>query len=314
MKRLTLTAAVALVATVAFGDASIQQKAQVHFGGAMGGIINVFGRKATHEGLVTTTAVRGDRKSTRSGDNGEIIDLGEEKVYHIDYAHKTYRVVTFDEMRRQYEGAKGRSEESADRGSKREKPEGPEYEVEFNVTSTGNHAEINGWPTHEEIVTVTVHEKGKRIEKAGGYILTADLWIGPRVAALKELADFDLRFMRKLYGEAFDTDLRQMTAMMATTPAFGKAMKAFSEKQSHLEGTAIRSKMDFESVIGTEEKEGDQPTSAASALGGLMGRMRRHHDDGPQRNNMFESNSEVLQASNRATADEVAIPAGFQQR
>ncbi len=314
MKTLTIAAVAMLAASLALADASVQQKTQVHFSGAMGSVINAFGRGATHEGLTSETAVHHNRKSSRTGDIGEIVDLDEEKVYHLDYGRKTYTVVTFDELRKQYEQARERAEKrESPRG---EKKEGPEYEVDFSTTSPGKRLEINGWDTHEEIVTVTVHEKGKKIERSGGFLLTADLWMGPRLAAMRELADFDLRFMHKVYGEGLTADMRQMTAMMAATPAFGKAMKAFADKRSHFEGTPIRTKLTFETVTGTDpQAKEQQPESPGSALGGLMGRMhRRREGEGAERNALFESNGEILKASGSASAADVAIPAGFKER
>src|SRR3954463_14701533 len=66
-KTLVLTAAFLLTAGSALADANVQQKTQVHFGGFMGGIINVFGGKSTHEGLTSSTVVKGNRKATTTG-------------------------------------------------------------------------------------------------------------------------------------------------------------------------------------------------------------------------------------------------------
>ena len=312
-----------VVAAPAFADATVEQKTQIHFGGALGSVINVFGRSATHEGVTSTIAVRGNRKSTRSGDTGEIVDLDQQKVYFVDYGRQIYTVKTFDQLRKEYEDAKTRAKERESQTSKSsgENSEGPEYEVEFSVKPTGNKEVINGWNTREEIATVTVHEKGKKLEESGGFVLTSDMWIGPRVAAMRELADFDLRFMRKVYGDASFSDMQQMAALMATTPAFGKAMKAFKEKQSSFDGTPVRTKMTFETVTGTNpdsSSQSQQQSSPASALGGLLGRMKQRRqqssDQGPARSSMFDSNSELLKATTSASTADVALPAGFKQK
>jgi len=309
-----LTVSALLAAPAAIADATIQQKTQLHFGGALGSVINVFGRKATHEGIVTDVTIHKNRKSSRSGDSGEIVDLDQQKIYYVDYEDKTYTVKTFDELRKEYDDAKARAKEREQKTTKSsEKNEGPEYEVEFSLKSTGNKETINGWNTHEEIATVTVHEKGKKLEESGGFVLTSDMWMGPRVPAMKELADFERRFIQKVYGDALIGDVKQMAAMMAATPAFAKAMKAFNDKQSKFDGTAIRSKMTFETVAGTDPSTQSQSSSPAGALGGLLGRMKRHQKDesGSSRSTMLDSNHELLKASTSASADAVAIPAGF---
>jgi len=313
-----ISSVILLSASMALADATIQQKTQVHFGGALGSVINVFGRKATHEGVVSDVAIHKNRKISRSGDTGEIVDLDEQKVYYMDYDHKTYKVVTFDELRRQYEEAKEKAKKQQSSADKGEKSQGPEYEVEFSIKPTGNKETINGWNTREEIATVTVHEKGKTLEDAGGFVLTSDMWIGPRVAAMREMADFELKFMQKVYGDAFMADMRQAAAMFAATPAFAKAMKTFNDKQRTFDGTTIRSKMTFEAVAGKNAPPPDQqPSSPAAAIGGLLGRMkqRRQSDQaGAQHSTMFDSNHELLKASTTASAADVAMPAGFKEK
>ncbi len=319
MRTMTLSAAALLLASALFADATVQQKTQVRFGGPLGGLINAFGRKATHEGLTSDTAVHNDRKSTRTGDSGEIIDLDQEKIYHVDYGRQTYTVTTFAEMRKQYEEQKERARKNEAKGEKSQN-QGPEYEIEYRVKSTGNKETINGWATHEEIATVTVHEKGKKLEESGGFVLTADMWIGPRVAAMRELFDFDRRFMQKLYGSALEADMRQMAAVMAATPAFGKAMKTFGEKQAKLDGTAIRTNMTFETVAAPNQASSEEQSSSqspASALGGLLGRMKQRREanqSGPARSTLLNSTTELLKATTSASAEAVSIPASFRQK
>jgi len=319
MRTSLIAVALALTASTVFADATYQEKTQMHFAGAVGSIINVFGRSATHEGLITDVVIHKNRKLSRTGDTGEIVDLDREKVYYIDYGRQTYRVVTFDELRRQYEEQKERAAKQQSRTAGKNEKQGPEYEVEFSLKSTGNKETINGWPTHEEIATVTVHEKDKTLEESGGFLLTSDMWMGPRVAARREMIEFERRFVQKIYGDSFMADMRQAAAMLATTPAFAKAMKKYNEKQGSLDGSPIRTKMTFETVAGKNGSPDQQQQSAspASAISGLFGRMkqRRQGDEaGSQRSVMFESNSELLKASATATADDVALPAGFREK
>ena len=93
------------------------------------------------EGVLSTVAVSGDRKMTTSGDNsGQIIDLREEKIYDLDIRRKTYKVTTFEELRRQMREAEARARESASKEPSSEQPsknEGKEMEVDFDVKNTG---------------------------------------------------------------------------------------------------------------------------------------------------------------------------------
>src|SRR5436305_7026680 len=127
-------------ATLLLADATIEQKAQVHFGGFLGGVINVFGGSRTHEGMNSITVVKGSRRSTVTGSSEEIVDLVEEKVWHLDLDRKTYTVVTFDELRKQFEEQKARAERSSSQRTET-KPQGPDYEVEISVdTPKGKQA------------------------------------------------------------------------------------------------------------------------------------------------------------------------------
>src|SRR5439155_3467593 len=118
MKTPAISFLIILMGSMGFGDANVQQKTQMHFGGAIGSVINVFGRKATHEGIVTDVTIHKNRKSARSGDSGEIVDLDQQKIYYVDYEDKTYTVKTFDELRKEYEDAKARAKEREQKTSK----------------------------------------------------------------------------------------------------------------------------------------------------------------------------------------------------
>ena len=214
--------------------------------------------------------------------------------------------------------------------------------VEFAIKSTGQKQVINGWNTHDELVTITMHEKGKTLEKAGGFVMSNDLWMGPKVAALRDLADFDRRYASKLYGSTLNsdvremaTDMRQMAAAAAMSPAFGKAMKVFAEHRHSFEGTAIRTNMSFVAVAGSEapkqQESADRdssPTSVSGAvIGGLFNKMKQRKQERDQkekkedgsnekegRSEVLTSSVELLKANNSASAADVALPAGFRQR
>lgn len=329
MKTIVTTAVLALSAAVALADGTVQQKTQVKLGGAVGAIANVFGGRATHEGLESSVAIKGNRKATRTGGRGEIVDLNEEKVYRVDYDEKTYKVVTFDELRKQFEEQRARAAERADKSSK-EKNEGPEYDVDFDVKETGKRETINGFNTHQTIATVTVHEKGKTLDQSGGFVLTSDMWLGPKIPAMAEIASFDRKYFTKVYGSMITSaDMTSAAALVATTPAFAKAMKVFAEKRGAFEGTPIRTNLTFETVAGpagsnesASSSSDSSPGSAASAvIGGLMNRMKKRQaeknadaakSNGPERSSLFSSTNEILSASSSASADTVSL-AGFKK-
>lgn len=324
MRALHLSILSLLITSLLFADAKVTQKTQVQFGGVVGSAVNIFGGSRAKEGVTSDVAVKGNRRISRSGDSAEIVDLGEEKIYAVDYKRKTYKVTTFDELRKQYDEAKKEAEEeSRNRSEKGKKdPNAKEYEVEVDVKPTGKKETINGFDAKQTIVTITIHEKGKKLEQAGGSVLTADMFLAPRIAAVRETEDFERRYITKLWGDA-GLDLRSMTAVLASAPELSKAMKKL--KDTKIEGTSVRTALTFDVVPDPRVKQDEEGASSADtamkAIGGLMNRMKRKKAEEPAEttaaekkpNMLFSSKSEVLSASNTATADDVAIPAGFKQ-
>jgi hypothetical protein len=316
-----------MAASASFADATVEQKTKVQLGGALGSIVNTFGGKAAREGVQSTSVVSGDRRLSRTESSGELVDLAEEKVYHIDYDRQTYKVVTFAEMRKQMEDARKRAGAEDDDRDSGKGEKGTEYDVDVSVKETGKKETINGFSTKQVIMTIVIREKGKKLEQSGGTVLTSDMWMTGKVAAMKEVSDFDVRYYKKLYGGMLSgAEMQQMAAMMATSPTFGKAMKAMSEKRASLEGTPVRTLVTFESVAGTEQKKEeassseDESASAASAMiGGLLGRMKKKNSEpaaeekptAPGHTRMFESTNELLRADGKADSAALAVPTGF---
>src|SRR5262245_5586475 len=122
MKRMRPGAALAACSLVAgsialHADVRTDEKSKFSLGGAMGKIVNFFGGKAAKEGITSTVAVKGERKITFNDTTGQIVDLGEEKIYDLDLKKKTYKVTTFAELRRQMEEARRKAEDEARKAS-----------------------------------------------------------------------------------------------------------------------------------------------------------------------------------------------------
>ncbi|MGH9458811.1 MAG: hypothetical protein ACRD2J_14355 [Thermoanaerobaculia bacterium] len=321
--------ALSLAAPTLLADATVEQNTKVTFGGFLGRVANLFGGKAAKEGIATTSIVSGDRRALVMGDSAEIVDLGEEKIYNLDLRRKTYTVTTFEEMRKRFEEARKDAEQSA--GSEASQPQGPEWTVEVDVRDTGERETLNGWNTRHVIVTTTIHEKGKKIEEAGGAVLTGDLWLGPKVDALDELQEFEVRYARELWGDMIaGMDMQKMAMLSAMAPMFGDAMKKFQEKKETLDGTPVRSTVTFETVAapgaqasGEEASSGgatlDPTAAAAKALGGFLKKKRQERqaetaDAQPNRSALFTSTSDLLRAESAADASSLAIPGDFKLR
>ncbi|HEU5162511.1 MAG TPA: hypothetical protein VFV54_05160, partial [Thermoanaerobaculia bacterium] len=249
----------------AFAHATVEQRTTMKLGGFLGRVQNLFGAgRSAKDGIDTLTVVKGDRRVNRTADMAEIVDLKEEKIYSLNAKNKSYTVMTFAELRKQFEDAMKDAEKNKGQESGG-KPTGPEYTIDVDVKETGAKETINGYATRQVIVTVSAHEKGKKLEESGGGVLTADLWVGPEVAALDEVASFERRYLQKLYGDVLGgMDFRSLAMLTAMSPGFGDAMKKFQEKSASLKGTPIRSTITYESVAGPAGAKGEEQESGST--------------------------------------------------
>ncbi len=103
----------ALSAAPALADVKTRDKGQVKFEGMLGTMMRMFGGKALSEGIVSTNAVKGERKATLNDLTGRIVDLGEQKVYDLDMKKKTYTVTTFEQLRQKLREAQERAAKEA---------------------------------------------------------------------------------------------------------------------------------------------------------------------------------------------------------
>jgi hypothetical protein len=317
-------------------DVKTEERMKFELGGMLGKVVNVFGGKDAREGTMTTVALKGSRKSTLSDTTGQIIDLAEEKIYDLDVKRKTYRVMTFAELRQRMEEAKAKAEKAAREEQAKQKAEPPpanrpedSVEIDFDVKSTGQKRAINGFDTSQVVVTVTVREKGKTLEQNGGLAITTDMWMAPRMPAMKELMDFEMQFAQKLYGPMIaGASPQDMASVMAIYPMLKPALEKMNAEQSKVEGTAILTTVKVEAVksaeqIAQEQKQTEESSkpNLTGGVGGLLGGLARRaaqkkvDGDGPQpRAMVMTTTSELLKVANAVSDADVAVPAGFKQQ
>lgn len=336
MTRNRIVAAVAATTVLVFSTQSLgadvraDQKTRIEFGGMLGRMVNFFGGKAARDGVVSTVAVRGNRKATMNEQTGQIVDLTEEKVYDLDLKKKSYKVTTFAELRRRMEEAQKKAQEDARKQEGREPPptssasNEKQMEVDVDIKNTGETKAINGFDTHQVIMTITLREKGKTLAQGGGMVTTTDMWLAPKIAAMKEIADFDVRYAQALYGGMFaGASAEQMAAAIALYPMMKQAMGRMTTEGAKLDGTAILTTVTMDAVK-SEEEVAQQAAGAEEkpvpGLGGLLGGLAkkklaaRNGDDGSKaRTTFMTSTNEVLKVAATVSASDVDVPAGFKE-
>jgi hypothetical protein len=328
MKRLTKLATVVmpvllLLAAPALAEVKTHDRTQVHFEGMLGHMFSMFGGKAAKEGVESTTAVKGNRKATINDATGKIVDLSEEKVYDLDMKKKTYTVTTFDDLRRKMREQADQAKQQAQKEEpapqqQAQKPQ-KEYEVVFDVKETGQKKQLAGYDTHQTVVTVTVREKGKTLEEGGGLVMTNDMWLGPEIPQLKEIAEFDARYWKQLEAAQMSADVSadQMAALMAMYPLISKASDQMAKDADKLKGTALDTLTTVESVKSADEMTQAQQQSNQNQGGGLSGMMMKKmikKEEPKQRSTVMTTRHEILEVATSVDASAVAIPADFKQK
>ena len=310
---------VALATAPVSADVKTKDKSQFKLEGMLGRVVNMFGGKAAKEGVVGTTAVKGDRKAILNESTGQIIDLSEEKVYDLDVKKKTYTVTTFEEIRRRMREEAEKAKQQADKeqpGERQEEKPKKELEVDFDVKDTGNKKQIAGYDTEEKIITVTVREKGKTLEEGGGLVMTSNSWYGPTIPELKEIYEFDLRYAKALAGPEAVAQAQQLAAAIAMFPAMQSAMGRMQQEGSKLQGTPLETTTVFESVKSKEQlaQAQQQNNGGGGGISGMLARKMIKKEEPKARGTIVTVHNEYLEVAKSVAASDVAVPPDFKEK
>jgi len=328
-----------LIAQTGRADVKTEEKTKVEFTGMLGGFMKVFGGKSAKEGIVSKVAVKGNRKMTTNEDTAELVDLSEEKVYQIDLKKKSYTVVTFAQMRQQMEDALAKAKQQAASQPEAPKPDPKaqpqqttEYAVDFKLQDSGQKKVINGFNCHEVVATITVRPKDKPAQD-GALVLTTSMWMStPKIAAMKELEDFDRRYAQKLALQ-FDKEMvEQMRPAMASYPGLGIAMGKLEIEKVKMDGTPVLTVMGFEAVAPPNQTADGKPASTAStpppqqqkstvpSIGGLIGGLgkkaapKEEPSSTSKPGSIMTTNHELVSVSTSVVDADISIPAGFKEK
>jgi hypothetical protein len=311
--------AAAIVAPAIHADVKTTEKTQIKFEGMLGRIVGMAAGNAAKDGVTNSVAVKGNRMATFNDQNGQIVDLSEEKIYNVDFKKKEYRVFTFAEVREQMKKARADAEKAMkdmpaeDRSQMAEATKN--IEVAFDVKDTGEAKSIAGHQARHMVITVTVKEKGKPVEESGGMVITNDVWMGPRIAALSEVGQFSARYATAVYGDALAGMGQQFASLSAMYPGLLDAMKTMGEQMKKLDGTPLMTVQKTETVKSAAAMA--QAQSSPSSGGGLSGALARRmmgNKKPEQRSLLYTSTNETLSIDATASEADVAIPAGFKEK
>jgi hypothetical protein len=325
MTRKMLSVAILLCGVVTYAvwapavaaDVKKQEKATVKIEGILGRLASMGG--APKEGQTSTIAVKGSRKASFNDQFGQIIDLSEEKIYDIDVRKKEYRVTTFAQLREQWKKAQADAEKNMKDIPAEDRDQleqaGKEVEIVADVKETGEKRTIAGHPARQVIVTVTAREKGKTLEEGGGMVMTNEFWMGPRIAALNEVGQFDMKFAMALYGDSIAALRQQVAGLMAIYPSMQKLAAQMEEKTRALDGTPLMTIQKTETVKSSAAMaQAQAPPATGGGLGGALARRMMGNKKPEQRTLLYTSTSETVSIEAAAADADVALPAGLKEK
>ncbi len=233
------------------------------------------------------------------------------------------------------EDAKRDAEKSAREERSQEEPSKPaekdpnakEFEVDFDMKNTGVSKTINGFNTKQTVVTITVREKGKTLNDAGGMVMTTDLWTAPNAPSTKDLIDFDMKYAQKLYGPmVVGASAQDMAMAMAMYPQIKPALDKMRAEGTKVEGTAILTDIKMEAVPpGTANQTAEAMPAAEEpkkkGFGGMLGGLKKmaeqsqkNENSKPQRAIIMTTSVEMVKLTTDVEAAAVAMPAGFTEK
>jgi len=332
--RTAMVAALGLSVSGLEAGVKTEEHTRVQVGGLLGGVLKLFGGKAAKEGIVTKTAVVGERRLVIGEEAGQIVDLAEERIYDLDFKKKTYSVTTFAELKKKFDEMRAKAEQEAakkkaeaDAMAQAQGMEGAaELEVEFQASPTAEKRPIAGHEAKLVILRVTVKEKGRSLQQAGGVLFRNDLWLVPmKLAELDEVNAWNQRYalkMAEVYGVAAGTDaLEQMAKLQAAYPGAKQAierLRAETEKVN-LEGTPVSTILTVTAIRSQEqlakaEKESMNPAGGIHGFLAKKAFQKAAGDPTDPRQMLLTSARELLKVTQDATDADVAIPGGMKAK
>ena len=312
------------VAVPSFADFQYTEKSKVTGGAAVGAMkfAGVFSKDAKQmtQGMNSTVSVKGNkmRRESELGD-AEIYDLDARRVIHIDTRHKTYSVMTFDEMRAQIEE---QQRKAAQQQTKSKNDSQVKITPKVQITPGTASKQLLGQTAKETKMRIDMEVQStdpKQQAKNGSFWVASDSWIAP-VKGYEEFRRFSVQLAKELNW--------MPGAVFGGNAQIAPAMAEFNKNASSLNGLPL---LQYVSVGATGEAQAetarsDTPSSPGGAIakgiGGLFGRKKKKEDEAAQADSgkpansasLMDMTSEVTSVSN-STLDAALfdIPAGYKK-
>ena len=211
---------------------------------------------------------------------------------------KSYRVTTFEELRRRLREAQERAQKEApkeERGSEQDEAGARSWRSISALKETGqkNDRRLQRQGSHDDR---DGPRKGQDARRSGGMVMTSDSWLGPAIPAMKELADFERRYWKAIAPEAAGHVRRTDGRGDGDVPDGQAGHGAHEERGRQARRHAARDDHVFEAVKTKEQIEQGASRSSGGGLGGMLARRMMQEPDKP-RATIFTVNTETLEVA-----------------
>ena len=291
MRRVPIIVFIVLFAVSAgFADFKYTEKSKITGGSIMGAVkfAGAFSKDAKQmtQGMNSTVSFKGN-KMRREDDlgNAEIYDLDGRRIIHIDARHKTYSVMTFDEMRARIQEEKRKAAEQ--QAKSKDKNAQVKVIPKIQITPGKTTKELLGQTAKEMKVRVDMEiqsEDPQHKAESATFWVNSDSWLAP-VKGHDEARRFYMRLAKELDW------LPGEMASGAGNVQIAPAMAEFRKNAFNMTGFPL---LQYVSVGGTgtgqpgqsESKAQSSPSTPGGAIakgiGGLFGRKKKKEDEQAQ--------------------------------
>jgi len=349
--KVALTAVLGLIVGLSFSTVRADVKIQslTHFGGIVGmGASNITDtsylqahKKRSESNTQFTGAVLGTvQKWMSHGDEGgnsvTIYRIDENRKFILDNGKKTYQEQPIYTPSQPSQEAKPFA--SPNNSGEQKENDVRVVKNEFKVQDTGKSQTINGFQTHEYLVTWDLETENIKTHEHARSLMTTELWNSEDerfIAVRKEQAAYDQAYAQLLHMPMPSDMAKRYGLLQINVSAKGrgqltdKDMKVFADKLSKIKGFPVVTDVKWEagciSNCAQDQQtppQGQQSSDNSGGLGSLLGSlMSKNSAQNPQSGQqkstdglttIFQSHSEVQSIDTGSQpASLFEVPAGY---
>ena len=314
--------AAALALPAARADVKMVSKTSTRMMGVAGTLMNMMGKGGMEQEEIIY--IKGNYSRTESGNQVTIIDLSKERFLFLNPQEKTYRIMTFNQLKEQMKTQLGKLEEQKGEAEKESGEEAKKWEVLVETDRPGETQTILGVPAEKLVIKITIKRKGAALADSGGMVITVDQWLAKKHPGMEEVEAFNKKMAEKLGADLFAEEAgRTMYGpLMAQYPQLGEGLKKLAEEMKKVGKVQLRSVTRIalippKGAAGEKQKEEETPDlSKLSKMFGRFGKKLARKAAPPrgEKNELMETTQEVVQISTRPLdAGLFKIPADYKE-